>query len=114
MLIMSAMRSFYMDQKLYLEGATWHSKRHTLDEAAPKQLFSEMNVIHLKPTDEPPTTAAKAGAYDCPLYQTTSRSPADSLHGHARNFVTFVRLPSEASEAHWIKRGAALLCNLDD
>ena len=102
---------------LYLEGATWHSKRATLVEPLPKQLFSEMNVLWLIPTAEPLTPASSEGAYDCPLYQTTSRGGSGAAVGGGaagKNFVCFVRLPSEEPEAHWIKRSTALVCNLDD
>ena len=30
------------------------------------------------------------------------------------NFVLFISLPSEETEAHWVKRSVALLCSLDD
>ena len=46
--------------------------------------------------------ASAEGAYDCPLYKTTARGGS--------NFVCDVRLPSEAGEAHWVKRGVASLC----
>jgi dynein heavy chain len=90
---------------LYLEGATWNSKDRTLAEPQPKQLFSEMNVVWLKPTQSQPVAARDEGAFDCPVYKTLARS----------EHVFFLRLPSvEVGEEHWIKRSAALVCSLDD
>ena len=59
--------------------------------------------------------AAAEGAYDCPVYKTTARgSETSAAKGQTANFVCYVRLPTDVSEAHWIKRSAALICNLDD
>ena len=108
---------------LYLEGASWNSKDRTLTEPLPKQLYAEMNVIWLKPTQEPPMPASGvdgANYYDCPVYKTTGRAAAKLQTGSdphsGANFVCHVRLPSAAGagEAHWIKRSAALICSLDD
>ena len=79
-----------------------------------KQLFCEMNVLWLKPTDEAAIPASLEGAYDCPVYRTAARGAAPGEAADA-NCICHVRLPSaEASEAHWVKRSAALICSLDD
>jgi dynein heavy chain len=101
---------------LYLEGAAWHSRRQVLTEAQPKQLFVEMNVLWLNPTDAPSVAASTVGAYDCPMYKTTARGVKSGAAAgqSASNFVCYVSLPSEASASHWVKRSAALICSLDD
>ena len=72
-----------------------------------------MPVIWFKPTDEPltppPPAAANGSAavvryYECPIYSTTCRGGA----------ITYVRLPSDVGEAHWVKRSTALICSLDE
>ena len=34
--------------------------------------------------------------------------------GHSTNFVFWMDMPTEESQIHWINRGVAALCALDD
>uniref|UniRef100_A0A670HY63 Dynein heavy chain C-terminal domain-containing protein n=2 Tax=Podarcis TaxID=42163 RepID=A0A670HY63_PODMU len=52
--------------------------------------------------------------YECPLYRTPERSGTLSSTGISTNFITVVNLPSLIAPSHWITRGVALLCQLDD
>jgi len=97
---------------IYLEGARWDRDSGVLAEARPKELFDKVPIILFKPTkaDE----ILENEDYKCPVYKTSERKGTLSTTGHSTNFVLFLKLPSDHPQNHWIKRGVACLCSLDD
>lgn len=111
-----------------MEGARWDAKHHVLAESHPRELFVQMPYIHLAPkmrTDVPVvegvpeqytgSTNGTAHVYMCPVYKTSFRQGTLSTTGHSTNFVMFIRVPmaKENKQKHWIKRGVAMLTQLD-
>jgi dynein heavy chain, axonemal len=114
---------------LFLEGARWDKGEASLVDPKPKELFSEMPVMHFLPVQfrEIPT----GGIYRCPVYKILTRTGTLSTTGHSTNFVTWIEIPSNkntifrsslVSETnaqikfcdndYWIKAGVACFCAL--
>ncbi|XP_046903615.1 dynein axonemal heavy chain 6-like [Hypomesus transpacificus] len=106
---------------LYLAGAGWDPLSHSLQELQPNVQHCPLPEMHVLPclisedkAVPPPESVEDPQLYECPLYRTSQRGGSLSTSGTSSNFVTAVSLPSREPAAHWILRGAALLCQLDN
>lgn len=100
---------------LYMDGARYNRDGKCIDDQHPDELYDKMPLIHFKPTKD---YVPNPDEYSCPMYKTAERRGTLSTTGASTNFVICVELPCPqdiyAPPAHWIRRAAALLCQLND
>ena len=63
---------------LFLEGARWDYDNHELAESRPKELYTDMPIIWLKPTAN--REKPEKGIYECPVYKTLTRAGKFCYH----------------------------------
>jgi dynein heavy chain len=105
---------------LFLEGARFDQDTGMLADSIPKQLFTQLPVIHLLPVPNRPKKTS--GVYLCPVYKILSRWGVLATTGHSSNFVIFIELPTDkptiannagdADCGYWIKAGVAAFTSL--
>ncbi len=57
---------------LFLEGARWDSDSFVLSESRPKELYTDMPVMQLRPMAN--RKQPESGIYMCPVYKTLTRA----------------------------------------
>lgn len=95
---------------IFLEGANWNYKKHLIDQPIPKELFSDLPLMHIFPTKE--KEAGKFQLYNCPMYKVVSRRGTLSTTGHSTNFVMNIELPTKEKEDVWVRAGVAAFLSL--
>ncbi|CCW70167.1 unnamed protein product [Phytomonas sp. Hart1] len=112
---------------LFLEGARYDIGMGCLAESRKGELFTSLPVIHLIPVrqsllSEDDENKKKKTMYSCPVYKTAARVGMLSTTGLSTNYVISLDIRAgnkndenfRATPEHWIKRGVAILCMLDD
>lgn len=96
---------------LFFDGARYDYATHELGESLNKVLFSQVPIIYMVPNEV--RYFRVYPHYLCPLYKTSDRRGILATTGHSSNFVMEVKIPSKRPQAHWVKRGVAMLTQLD-
>ena len=116
---------------LFLQGAHWDQQGYIdeisagksnvkfggcLTDALPRVLFESMPAMWLEPYDnETMKGVERPVQYFCPIYKTTTRAGQLSTTGHSTNFIMPLDLQfaSGYEASHWVRRGVALIAQLD-
>mmetsp|Transcript_18668 Transcript_18668/g.59084 ORF Transcript_18668/g.59084 Transcript_18668/m.59084 type:complete len:900 (+) Transcript_18668:315-3014(+) len=97
---------------MFMEGARWNPQEGCIDESHYGELFAPVPVLHLQPANledpEPKST------FECPFYKTNVRAGTLSTTGHSTNHVCNFDIPTKLEAGHWIRRGAALISQLNE
>lgn len=97
---------------LFLEGARWDRDNMVIGESLSNILFDPLPIIKLRPGEM--ANFKHENIYVCPVYKTSARRGTLSTTGHSTNYVLSIELASDKPQKHWINRGVACLCQLDD
>ncbi|XP_050526602.1 dynein axonemal heavy chain 12 isoform X2 [Daktulosphaira vitifoliae] len=97
---------------LFLDGARWDRSKMVLEEQYPKILTDILPLVWFIPIRK--NELVENYRYVCPIYKTSERKGILSTTGHSTNYVLPMLLNTDKSASHWIYRGVALLCQLND
>mmetsp|Transcript_70718 Transcript_70718/g.199622 ORF Transcript_70718/g.199622 Transcript_70718/m.199622 type:complete len:300 (-) Transcript_70718:40-939(-) len=96
---------------VFFEACKWDWDAWQIAESDAKVLFVSVPMMHLMPCEL--TKFRSFPHYLCPCYKVSTRKGVLSTTGHSTNFVMPIKVPSDTPEAHWVKRGVAMLTSLD-
>lgn len=87
---------------LFLDGASWESKKSLLKESVNKVLFTNLPVVHIYAINS--TAPKDPRLYVCPVYKKPKRTDL--------NFITPLWLKTVEKPEHWVLRAVAILCDI--
>jgi len=96
---------------LFFDGARWDDESGTITDQHPGILYDKAPVFWFEPMEEYKPDPEE---YSCPVYKTSVRAGVLSTTGQSTNYILSVEVPTKQAPSHWIRRGAALLCQLND
>lgn len=98
-----------------MEGARWNRDTQSIDETVNGQFHDSMPVMLIHPMKRSQLHYNSDMLYEAPVFKTSSRQSVTLKSGHSSNFITFFKLNTvQQPSMHWLFRGVALLCQLDD
>eukprot|EP00930_Biecheleria_cincta_P014239 TRINITY_DN1233_c0_g1_i1.p1 TRINITY_DN1233_c0_g1~~TRINITY_DN1233_c0_g1_i1.p1 ORF type:complete len:4262 (-),score=887.85 TRINITY_DN1233_c0_g1_i1:333-13118(-) len=89
---------------LFLEGARYDSVTEQLENSRPKELFTDMPVLHFVPVKN---RVPDVKDYRMPCYKVISRKGTLLTTGHSTNFVLYIETKTDKPVEKWIKAGVA-------
>nr|XP_024216642.1 dynein heavy chain 7, axonemal-like [Halyomorpha halys] len=97
---------------IYLIGARWDEMKQCLEEELPMVMYEELPLLWVKPCFK--NKLKVENKYTCPLYRTTERKGKITSAGLSTNYILPILLDTHLDPSHWVTRGVALVCQLDE
>lgn len=96
---------------LSMDGAAWDKSDRSLREPPPKVLFSPLPIMHVTAITKQQKRNKSGdygpyGGYECPVYKYQIRTDAHLI-------FTVTLASKDKRPAHWVTRGAAMLCSTE-
>jgi dynein heavy chain len=95
----------------FMDGARWDYEEMVIAEQEFGVMYVQAPVVHFVPCQNYKPDPEQ---YSCPLYKTSVRAGTLSTTGHSTNFVLPIEVDTAERPSHWILKGAAFLCMLND
>ena len=92
---------------LFLEGASWNANLKCLESQKPKELISELPILHIIPMEK--SKMRNVGTFRVPTYVTRNRRNAAGV-----GLVMEVNLTTNRHVSHWILESVAIVLNSDE
>eukprot|EP01060_Flectonema_neradi_P004124 TRINITY_DN12705_c0_g1_i2.p1 TRINITY_DN12705_c0_g1~~TRINITY_DN12705_c0_g1_i2.p1 ORF type:complete len:4231 (+),score=761.72 TRINITY_DN12705_c0_g1_i2:111-12803(+) len=95
---------------LFADSFQYDRQKELMEDPIPGESYSSLPVVHLLPEEH---HKPSPGCFACPTYITTSRKGVLSSLGASTNFIICVETPTDRGSDHWIRKGAAMVCQLN-
>lgn len=95
----------------FMDGCRWDYEEMVIAEQEFGVMYVQAPVVHFVPCQNYKPDPEQ---YTCPLYKTSVRAGTLSTTGHSTNFVLPIEIDTAERPSHWILKGAAFLCMLND
>ncbi|CAG9323486.1 unnamed protein product [Blepharisma stoltei] len=99
---------------LYMEGCRWEAETNVLEDSKPGVMWTLAPLISFIPSEVQDNVDEEEEYYLMPVYKTSVRAGQLSTTGHSTNYIISIDVPTHKKPQHWIQRGAAFLCQLND
>lgn len=103
-----------------MEGARWDRQKQCIVESIPQIFYDEMPIFVMTPVINSKRSVEesedRSNYCEVPVYRALERKGVYNNIGESTNFVTYIKLKVDDSKSadHWITRGVALICQLND
>lgn len=97
-----------------MDGGSWNRELQCVDEVRMHELCDRLPIICMFPEHKSSMGPETKSSFHAPVYKTLERRGVCTRNSHSTNFVMFINLKSRQLPRHWIERGTAIVCQLNE